>query len=180
MEDIRPLAGNIIVSCNTSQKEEMKIGNNLLKTGKAYNENFRERNPVVAKVIGGSKEIPAGSYIICNYSHFDLESPFHIYGAYYSIPIDEEIFAIVNSDGSLTPVCGNVLVLRINKESLIDLPEELVKPKINEGIAASGEFKGKLIFWLPYANYTICYNWNGVDMEAIKIHESEITGYIKK
>lgn len=176
---MKPRLNNIIVSVNPQQKEETVIGNNHLKTGKAYNENFRERNPIVAYVIGGSKEIPSGSYIICNYNHFDLESPFEIEKGFYSIPIDEEIFAIINEDGSLKPVCGNVLVERITKETKIDLPEEFKKPYFNRGYVPRGEWGGKYIFWLPYADYEIVYQWNGEERRAIKIHENEITGYLK-
>lgn len=175
-----PQRDYIIVSCETSQKEEVTIGGNLLKTGKNYNENFRERNPVVARVIHGTKEIPKGSYIICNYSHFDLSSPFEFSEGLYSIPVDEELYATVNEDGSLNPVCGNVLVENVLKETKIDLPEELKKTHTNQGIALTGEYKDKYIFWLPFSNYEICYTWNNEEKRAIKIHYTEITGYYNK
>lgn len=174
-----PKLNNIIVSVNPNQKDEVNIGQNTLKTGKNYNENFREKNPVIAYVIGGSKEIPSGSYIVCNYSYFDEQSPFEIEPGYYSIPINEEIFAIVNEDGSLNPVCGNVLVIGMNKDSLINLPEELVKEQVNQGFAVSGTYNGKHIFFLPYSNYEIVYQWNGDERRVIKVHETEITGYLK-
>lgn len=179
MELINPLLGSIIVSCETNQKEEALIGGNLLKTGKNYNENFRERNPVVAFVVNGTKEIPQGSHIICNYSHFDLESPYEYSKGMYSIPVDEEIYAIVNTDGNLTPVCGNVLVEKIMRTNRIDIPEDFKKEQINQGIALTGEYKGQRIFWLPFSNYTICYNWNDEERTAIKIYEKEITGCLK-
>lgn len=179
---MKPPKGKIVVSVNPSQKDEAVIGGNILKTGKAYNENFRERNPVVAKVEVGNKEIPTGSFIVCNYNYFDLESPLNVMDNLYSIPVNEEIFAIVNQDGSLTPVCGNLLVSRVDKEYTLDMPPELKKPKINMGMVASNADywkRGMVIFWLPYSDYEICYNWNGQDKRAIKIHESEITGYLK-
>lgn len=178
-ECIKPLKNCIIVSCNPNQKDEAVIGGNILKTGKNYNENFRERNPVVAFVKSGTKEIPTQSYIICNYSHFDLESPFEFSQNLYSIPVNEEIYAIVNKDGSLTPVCGNVIVEQVTKETKIDLPKELKKAHVNQGIAKTGEFKDKYIFWLPFANYEIVYTWNSEEKRAIKIHHTEITGYLK-
>lgn len=188
MAAIKPLKNHILVSVNIYQKEEVNIGGNILKTGKAYNENFRERNPVVAFVEKGNKEIPTNSYIICNYNHFHEDSPYHISDnlvntkeAYelYSIPVNEEIFAKVNAEGNLVPVCGNVLIDRIMKENYIDLPDDLKKEKINTAIALTGQFEGKMIFFLPYSNYTICYNWNGEDRQAIKVFEKEITGYLK-
>ena len=169
------IQGSILVNVDLRQKEEI----NGLKSGKKYNENFRERNPVIAFVEQGSKEVPTGSYIVCNYSYFDLESPLQITDSLYSIPINEEIFATINSDGSLNPIMGNVLVERVTKETKIELPPELKKPHTNRGVAISGEYSGKYIFWLPYADYEIVYTWEGKEHRALKIHQSEITGYLK-
>jgi hypothetical protein len=173
-----PVKGNIIVSVNLSQKEEA----GFLKTGKNYNENFRERNPVIALVERGTEEIPTGSHIVCNYSHFDLESPLQISDNLFSIPVNEEIFAIVKEDGTLQPILGNVLVERITKETKIELPEELKKPHINRGILLTDTETikaGQFVFWLPYSDYEICYNWYGEEKRAIKVLETEIVGYLK-
>lgn len=179
---MEPIQGNILVSVNPYQKENTKIGDNILKTGKNYNENFRERNPVVAYVESGVKEIPTGSNIVCNYSHFDLESPFQITDTKYSIPINEEIYAIINKDGTLNPIMDNVLVERVTKESILEIPEELKKNYTNRGIllTETDNIKsGSYIFWLTMSDYEIVYTWKGVERRALKIHKSEITGYLK-
>lgn len=170
--------GNIIVKVDLSQKDE--IGN--FKSGRNYNENFRERNPVLGYVEQGTEEIPKGSWIVCNYSFFDLESPLAITDTLYSVPVSEEIYAIVNKDGSLTPTQGNLLVERITKETKIELPEELKKPHINRGLLLTHTDtikSGSFIFWLPYSDYEMCYTWEGKEHRALKIHKSEITGYLK-
>lgn len=175
---MEPVKGNILVRVDSSQKDVI----NSFKSGRNYNENFRERNPVVAYVENGDNQIPTGSHIVCNYSFFDLESPMQITDDTYSVPISEEIYAIVNNDGSLTPVLSNVIVERITKESKIDIPEELKKPHVNKGVILTDTDKipkGSFIFWLPYADYEIVYTWKGVEKRALKIHESEITGYLK-
>lgn len=174
--------GNILVRVNLSQNEDAIIGGNKLKTGSRYNENFREKNPVVAEVLDGLGEIKTGSCIVCNYNYFDEDSPLQLSDDTYSIPVDEEIFAIINDDGTLKPVQGNVLVERISKDSPLPLPEELKKPHANQGVVMSnseGYFKGQYIFWLPYADYVIQYTWNDEVRTGIKIHKSEITGYLK-
>lgn len=174
--------GNILVSVDLSQNEEKVIGGNILKSGKNYNENFRERNPVIALVKEGTENIPTGSYIVCNYSHFDIESPLQLTDNLYSIPDDSEIYAIINTDGSLTPVNGNLLVKRLNIDVGINVPEELRKPYINRGILLTewnGIYANSFIHWLPYSDYQICYVWNGEERRALKIHQSEITGYLK-
>lgn len=173
---------HIIVKVNIFQKEEIRIGNNILKTGAAYNENFRERNPVIAEVINGLGELKTGSYIVCNYNYFEEESPLQLTDDTFSIPVNEEIFAIVKKDGTLKPVCGNILVERVTKESQLQLPEELKKPHNNQGIVvtnAEAYQKNQYIFWLPFSDYEIVYNWNDKEKRAIKIHKSEVVGYLK-
>lgn len=173
-----PAKNSILVRVNLSQNEETKY----LKTGKGYNENFRERNPVIAKVEQGTEEIPTGSHIVCNYSHFDLESPLQMFDDVFSIPVDSEIFAIVNEDGTLRPINGNLLVERITKETKIELPEELKKPYTDRGLLLTSTKsikKGSFIMWLKMADYQIVYMWQGEEKRALKIHESEIVGYIR-
>lgn len=179
---MKQISGHILVSVDLYQKKQAKVGNSVLLTGKGYNENFRERNPVIALVEQGCKEIPKGSYIVCNYNHFDLDSPHQLYDNLYSIPVDAEIFALVKDDGSLTPILGNVLVERITKETKIELPEELKKPYLDRGILLTSTEtikEGSFILWLTMADYEICYTWKGVERRALKIHETEITGYLK-
>lgn len=180
---MNPVKGNIIVSVDLFQKSAANQGGIDVSASKTYNENFRERNPVIAKVEKGNDEIPSGSYIVCNYSHFDLESPNYLYGDIYSICADEEIYAIVNQDGSLKPIMGNVFVERVTKDSVLPLPEELKKPHMDRGILLTETEvipSGSFVFWLKMADYQICYTWKGVERTALKIHKSEITGYLKK
>lgn len=174
--------GHIIVKVDHNQKDVAKICGNVLKTGKDYNENFRERNPVIAEVVDGFGEITKGSFIVCNYNYFDLDSPLQLTDDLYAIPVNEEIFAIVKENGTLKPIQGNVLVERVTKDTPLLIPEELKQPHNSRGIILTntkGYTKGQFIFWLPMADYEICYYWNGEEKTAIKIHESEIVGYIK-
>lgn len=168
----------ILVRVDLSQNDETKF----LKTGKGYNENFRERNPVVAKVEQGTGHIPTGSFIVCNYSHFDLESPHQMFDNIFSIPVDSEIYAIVNQDGTLKPIHGNLLVERVSRETKIELPEELKKPYMDRGLLITPTQNiqsGQFIFWLKMADYEIVYMWEGGERRALKIHESEIVGFLK-
>lgn len=173
---------HIIVKVNSSQKEEINVGCNVLKTGSKYNDNFREKNPVVAEIVNGLGELKTGCFIVCNYNHFEEESPLRLSDDLFSIPVNEEIFAIVKEDGSLKPVCGNILVERVSKDSKLPLPEELKKSHNNQGIViknAEAYTKNQYIFWLPFSDYEIVYNWNGEEKRAIKIHKSEVVGYLK-
>lgn len=175
-------SGHILVQVNMDEKRELTIGGHTFLTGKRYSLNSREKNPVVALVMDGCPEIPAESYIICNYHYFDWSSPYHLYEDIFSVPVNEELFAIVNADGSLSPICGNLLVSRIDKTSVMELPPELKQQYWDRGKiekCGNGYEPGQFIFWLPKSDYEIVYEWAGEERREIKIHESEITGIYK-
>lgn len=174
---------HIVVRVNLDQNSESIIGGNKMKTGRIYNENFREKNPVVAEIVEGLGELKTGLFIVCNYNYFEEDSPLLLTDNLYSIPVNEEIFAIVRKDGALKPVCGNVLVERIMKQTATTIPYELKKPHINQGVVSAsneGFYKGQHIFWLPFSDYEIVYHWEGHERRAVKVHKTEITGYLKK
>lgn len=178
---MQPIKGNIIVKVLLDQNAEAKIGGIIMKTARRYSENFREKNPVIAEVIEGCDGLESGSIIVCNYNLFDEESPLQLIEDTFSIPADEEIFATVNDDGELTPLFGNVFASRVTKNTPLPLPEELKKPHVNQGVVLSGGngyLKDQYIFWLPYADYEIVYYWKGEERRVIKVHKSEITGYL--
>jgi len=183
---MKAAANQIIVSVDLAQKEQARIGNNTILTGRRYSANFREKNPVVCQIVEGTDELPAGKWLVCNYCYFDWGSQYHISDNLYSIPIDQELFAFIEGDGELTPICGNLLVERVDKETKIELPPELKKQFWDRGIVknvSTGNTLpqiGQFIFWLFAADYGIWYTWNGIERERIKIHESEIIGYYNK
>ena len=77
---------------------------------------------------------------------------------------------------------GNVLVERITKKTKLELPPELKKPYMDRGLLLTpinGIPKDSFIIWLKMSDYQICYNWEGIEKRALKIHKSEITGYLK-
>lgn len=181
---MKPAAGFIIVSVDLQQKDRAMIGGNSICTAYRYSQNHRDRAPVVAQIVEGTEELPAGKWIVCNYGYFDWGSQYHLYDTFFSIPIDQELFAFVEEDGELTPICGNLLVERITKETIIDIPDDLKKEYWDRGlikITSRGTFHkaGDFILWLFAADYGIRYTWNGVEKEQIKIHESEIIGFYK-
>ncbi len=175
--------GNILVEVDLSQKDEIKIGDNKIITGKIYNHNFREKNPVLALVKEGLGDIKKGMWIVCNYNHFDYASPYLVYDNLFSIPVDEEIFAYVDEQGDLCPLCGNVIVERIEKKNIFDIPEDLVKNYYDRGVISqtTGRYKkGDFIFWLPMSDYEIVYTWNDIEKRVVKVYKDEIVGIYNK
>jgi hypothetical protein len=161
----------------------MLLGGKRLLTQKKYNINYREKNPVVCFVVKGSDNIPPGTFLVCNYSHFEEESPYHMYDNMFSIPVDISILGRIDDFGELHPMCGNVFVERILKPHAIDIPKDFEKPQINHGyISVSGEGweRGQEIFWFNYSDYEIVYFWKGIEKRRIKVENTEIVGFIKK
>lgn len=177
-----PAINHIVVQVDLGQKDSHSVGGVNLFSGKRYNENFREKLPVVAKVIDGIGEIKTGMWLICSYTHFGEDSPFYLYDDLYAIPVNDLIFASIGEDGELTAICGNILVDRVMKESLIDLPDELRKASYVKGYAASnggGYRKGQEIIWLTMSDHEIIYNWKGEERRAVKVELAEIVGFRK-
>lgn len=177
---MKPAAGYIIVSVDLQQKDRAMIGGNSICTAYRYSHNYRDKAPVVAQIVEGTEALPAGKWLVCNYCYFDWGSQYHLYENLFSIPIDQELFAFVEDDGELTPICGNLLVERVTKETIIEIPDDLKKQYWDRGIVSHGNIEyqsGMFILWLFAADYGIRYTWNGIERERIKIHESEIIGF---
>jgi len=174
--------GSVLVRVDLFQTDEAVINGNFIKTGKRYNDNFREKNPCIGYIEDGYGELPTGSWAIFNYNHFDYSSPYRLSENLFSVPLDEEVLAIIDKDGDLIPVCGNVLCERIGIETLIDVPDDFKKNYDDRGIVVkgtSGYKKGQFVIWMPMSDYEICYMWNGEERRKIKVHLSEIVGILK-
>lgn len=183
-KSLEPSKGHILVSVDPTQNKEILISGKKLLAQKRYNINYREKNPVVCKVLKGFGDITEGMFLVCNYSHFEEESPWFIGDNLYSIPVDISIIGRIDEDGNLHPMCGNVFVSRILKEHKIEIPKDFEKPQINHGfVAVSGEGweKGQEIFWYNMSDYHIFYTWKGKEVrDYIKVESTEIVGFIKK
>ena len=180
---MKPQENYIIVEVDQNQKDEAIIGGQRFSTGRNYNENFREKNPVVAHVIEGHVEIHKGMWLVCNYSTFDWDSPFYIGDNLFSIPVDEEIFAWVGEEGELYPLNGNLMVKRIGKKYSFELPDDYKKNYWDRGVIlndGNGYKSGDQVFWMKMADYEICFTWNGQEKRVVKVHNKEIVGILRK
>jgi hypothetical protein len=174
---------HILIEVDFSQNTESFVGNVLMPTAKRYNENFRERTAVVAKVLDGFGEFKKGTNIVCNYSLLQNDSVHKISESILSINVDELIIAIINEDGSLKGVNTNILVNRVPHETFLEMPEELKKHEKSIGIIAqTGQgFKcGDIVIWYPMSDYEIVYMWNNIEKRAIKVYEDEIVAVYHK
>lgn len=174
---------NIIVRVSPDQKDEAVIAGRKMATGKYYATNFREKNSVLAKVLDGFGEIKDGSWIICNYTYFDFSSPYLLTDDKYAIPVDDEIYAVLDDKGDvLRPVFGNLIVSLVEEKHSLELPEHLRIYEEDRGIIVKGNnhyHKDDFVLFLYKANLEMVYYWMGEEKRFVRIHESEIVGIVK-
>ncbi len=72
---IYPVNDRIIVSVDMAQKDTMKMGDIVVNMAQLFENNHREKSPVIAKVEQGGERVRAGSFIICHHNHFSPPSP---------------------------------------------------------------------------------------------------------
>lgn len=162
------------------QKDTLRIGDIQVSTALVFEQNYREKSPVIAKVEHGNSYIRTGSIIITHHNHFYPPSPYFLYGNLYSIPANHTIFAILRSDGSLQAVYGNILGDRVDIETYLPLPpDKREKYKDRVIITDPGDTKykqGQLVFTRPSAPYDIVYNFGGEIKMVTKVNSEMIVG----
>lgn len=178
-----PANGKIIVRVNQKQKNFLQIGDLTLQTAMLFEVNYREKSPVVAEVIDGNDEVRSGSIILAHHNTFYQPSPFYLYGDLYSIPVNKIIFGRIDAEGLFFPLCGNIIVNKIDIESTLSLPPQQRKQHINRYIikepGLTNYKEGQLVFTRPHSGYEIVYIWQNIEFRVVKIHEEMICGVLK-
>jgi hypothetical protein len=174
---IHPVNNKIIVSCDLKQKDEMVIDGVTMKMATLFEKNYREKSPVIAKVVEGNEWVKEGDILLCHHNTFYQPSPYYLYDNLFSIPASNIIFAVLQKDGSLNPVYGNLICERVPVEKDMPVSRET---EINRSVVLNGGYskykKGQLIFHRPHAGYDIVYIWDGIENRVTKVHEDQICG----
>lgn len=179
---------HILLSVNLSQLDVANISGIELTIGNKYNENERESRPVLARVERGMPGFKKGTWILCHYNLFDTESPRLLYAMdglhYFSTEVDDLLFAIVGEDGRLQPICGNILAQRVPKATQmfgLDIPEEyqeMYHDRVRIISGVGGFREGDIVLTEKWADYEICYNWQGEQRRVVKILAEEVCGIL--
>jgi len=173
----------ILVSCDLGQKDFMEIDGMTLRMANLYEVNYREKSPVIAIAKQTKGEIVKGDILICHHNHFYPPSPYFLYDDLYSIPFNQTIFGTFDSDGILTPVCGNMICEKVNIETPFSLPNDQIKQHIDRYIIKDAGWTsyqpGQLIFTRPHSGYVIVYNWNNIETRVVKVDSSMVCGVLK-
>lgn len=180
---MKPVNNKIIVRVDLEQKNSFLINGIKVSTANKFATNYREKSPTIAEVVEGNEWVNEGDVLLCHHNLFYLPSPYHLYENLFSVPASNVLFAVIQSDGNLKPIYGNVLCDRVDIESEIPLPPELRKKYSNRSIVKdggnTGYKKGQLVFHRPFANYDINYMFNGIETITTKVHSDQICGIVK-
>lgn len=175
--------GKIIVSCNMSQKDTMVLEGRVFQTASLYETNYREKSPVLCKVQSGNEFVREGQILIVHHNTFYQPSPYYLEYNLFAIPFGKTIFAILNFDGSLTPVCGNVLCERIDIPTPFHVPSEERKKYIDRVIVKDGGWTAykpnDILFTRPHSYYEIVYIVDGQERRTHKCDSEMVCGVIK-
>jgi len=165
-----------------AQKDTITIGGVTIKTAHNFHSNYREKSPVVAEVVSGNHKLKSGDVIICHHNHFYAPSPYFLEDDLFSIPFNKQIFGVLDNDGYLTPLNGNVFGNRVEIPTPLPLPPELRKTYIDRVEVTDGRAtkykRGETILHKKNAGYDICYMWDGVEKKVTKVMDEMIVGVI--
>lgn len=172
--------GRIIVRVDPTQKNEIKMGGITMTAALLFENNYREKSPTIGVVVQGNEFIVPGEVALFHHNHFYLPSPYHIEDDLFSVPFNKTLFGVLDEDGNIAPMCGNILCNRVPVEYAIPVPVEQQKTHIDRAIVISHhpEYKfGQTIFHRPHAGYDIVYNWFGEERRVTKVHEEMVVGW---
>jgi hypothetical protein len=174
--------GKIIVRVDPIQKDEIKMGGITMTAALLFENNYREKSPTIGVVVQGNEYIMPGEVALFHHNHFYMPSPYHVEDDLFSVPFNKTLFGVLDSDGNIMPMCGNILCHRVPVEYAIPVPIEQQKTHIDRAIVISRshpEFEfGQLIFHRPHAGYDIVYNWFGEERRVTKVHEDMVIGVV--
>lgn len=175
---MRTLSKRILVEVNMDQK----LWNDGLMTAKEYQGNYRERQPVMCKVIQGNEMVKRGLILLAHHNFFNENSPYRVVGNTYAINTNEYIFARLDVIGNAHSMFGNIIAERIeipDPEGL-EVPEQYKKfypDRVRVISDGCGFVVGQLLFIVKFADYEIVYNWQGSERKVIRVKRSDIVGY---
>ena len=175
-----PVNGKIIVSVDLEQKNKMLIDGMEFYTATKFETNYREKSPTIATVVDGNEFVKAGDILLCHHNLFYLPSPYHLYDNLYAIPFSKVLFAKIDKEGNIEPICGNVIVERIAKKEMFSVEhktEDKIYRLIDKGWTTYKN--GSILFTRPSAGYDIVYNIDGIEKRITKVDSEQICGVVK-
>lgn len=177
---IKAANSKIIVRVDPTQKNEIKVGGVVMTTALLFENNYREKSPTVGVIVRGNEFLKKGDVALFHHNHFYMPSPYWIGDNLFSVPFNKTVFGTLDEDGSITPMCGNIICQREPIEYNMLVPVEERKTYTDRALVVNpGETPyewGQIIFHRPHAGYDIVYNWGGKERRVTKVHEEMVIG----
>lgn len=178
---MKPTNGKILVRANMEQKDSITVGGVTMSTANKFENNFREKSPVVCVVVEGNKDVQKDDILIVHHNTLYQPSPYYVQDDLFSIPFTSIIFAKLSASGDLIPLNGNILCDRPKVESTLPLPPSQQKLHIDRVVVRDAGRepykKDQLLFIRQHAYYEIVYNINGEGKRVHKVHGSMVVGF---
>jgi hypothetical protein len=148
-----------------------------------FENNYREKSPTIGVIVQGNEYLKEGDVALFHHNHFYQPSPYWIGDDLFSVPFNKTVFGILDEEGNINPICGNIICERVPIEYAMPVPVEQQKTYIDRArVINPGQVKpyksGELIFHRPNAGYDIVYNWFGEERRVTKVHEDMIIGKV--
>lgn len=179
---IKSANSKLIVRVDPTQKNEIKMGGITMTAALLFENNYREKAPTIGVVVQGNEYIVNGEVALFHHNHFHMPSPYWIGDDLFSVPFNKTLFGVLDEDGNIAPMCGNILCHRVPIEYGMPVPVEEQKTYTDRAIVISRshtEYKfGQMIFHRPHAGYDIVYNWFGEERRVTKVHEEMVIGVV--
>lgn len=172
----------ILVRCDDSQKDSVRIWGKQFKMALPFETNYRVKSPTVCFVVDGNAYVKAGDVLLTHHNLFYKPSPYHLYDDIFSVPFSKVLFGIIQSDGSVTPICGNIFGKKVDIETAIPLPPEQRSQYTDRIIVEKSSNpkykKDQLLFTRPSSPYDIIYHWGDEQRTITKISDDMVCGVL--
>jgi hypothetical protein len=171
----------IIVEVDMNQK----LFDSGFQTAKDFQGNYRERQPVMCKVIQGNMLVKKGLLLLVHHNFLHNDSTFKISDRIFALNTNEQIFARLDVIGNAHSMFLNIIAERvlIDHDTDLEVPDDAKKfypDRVRVISDGCGFIVGQILIVLQYADYEIVYNWEGVERRVIRVKKNEIVGYVKK
>jgi co-chaperonin GroES (HSP10) len=192
---MRALKNRLVLKADTEQKSTIKFGSLTLfmpPNQTELNQDGKVANPVLAEVVGNDPNYPhieKGDFLVLNHNMIGNKAfqAMEKEGSVITmvIPIDKGILGKLGSDGSIIPLCENILAERIFEKpasSIIVTPDAYRKTEQNKVkiLAVSPEAhylqSGKTAIVHKYSDYECSYTINGESRTAIIVWMVDVVG----
>lgn len=179
---MKPTNDKIVVRVEADQKFKIEVNGLDFLLAKEYNNNRREKNPVVCEVVTGNSKIKKGTFLLIHHNRFAEHSPYELEEGLYAIPYDRSIFARIDENGEPHSLNGNIIAKRVEKQASVEVAASYKKNYFDRVIILNNGYgykKGDEVFTFQYSDYEIVYVWKGEEKRVVKVFVEDICGKLR-